>query len=104
MFVGLVGAFVSGVIIDVTKNFEGVAKVMCAFALICFIWFLEVRISFSTYISCRYRYSISFRKCMLTDTYKMLVNMFSLCSFCNVNIAYTVEPQLSEPLGTRGGP
>ena len=42
MFVGLVGAFVSGVLIDVTKNFEGVAKVMCAFALICFIWFLEV--------------------------------------------------------------
>ncbi|XP_065919337.1 solute carrier family 49 member A3-like isoform X2 [Dysidea avara] len=42
VFVGLVGAFVSGVIIDVTKNFEGVAKVMCAFALICFIWFLEV--------------------------------------------------------------
>lgn len=42
VFIGLVGAFVVGVIIDVTKKFEEVAKVMFAIALICFIWFVEV--------------------------------------------------------------
>ena len=43
VFVGLVGAFVAGVIIDLTKKFEEIAKVMYAIAMICFIWFAEVK-------------------------------------------------------------
>ena len=43
VFVGLAGAFVAGVIIDLTKKFEEIAKVMYAIAMICFIWFAEVK-------------------------------------------------------------
>ena len=42
VFTGLPGAIVTGVIIDLTKKFEEVAKVMFPIALICFIWFVEV--------------------------------------------------------------
>ena len=42
VFVGLIGAFVAGEIIDRTKMFEEVSKVTYAIALICLVWFVEV--------------------------------------------------------------
>lgn len=43
VFIGLGGAFVTGLVIDLTKRFDEVAKVIFPIAMICFIWFVEVK-------------------------------------------------------------
>lgn len=47
VFIGLAGAIVAGLIVDLTKRFDEVAKTMFPIALICFIWFVEVTSQYS---------------------------------------------------------
>ena len=43
IFAGLIGATIAGLIIDYTKKYKEVAVVTLSIALLCFIWFTEVR-------------------------------------------------------------
>ena len=45
VFCGLIGATIAGLVIDFTKLFKEVAVVALGFALLCFVWFFEVRSS-----------------------------------------------------------
>ena len=44
IFTGLIGATIAGLIIDYTKKYKEVAVVSVGLALLCFIWFMEVRV------------------------------------------------------------
>jgi len=42
VFVGLVGATIGGVVLDMTKLYKEVTVVTLSLGLICFIWFVQV--------------------------------------------------------------
>ena len=43
IFFGLVGATLAGIIIDYTKLFKEVSVVSIAFAVLSFVWFMQVK-------------------------------------------------------------
>ena len=43
IFCGLVGATIAGLLIDYTKRFKEITVITLSFAILCLIWFMEVR-------------------------------------------------------------
>ena len=48
IFCGMVGATIAGVLIDYTKRFKDITVVTLALAILCMIWFMEVRLTMLT--------------------------------------------------------